>query len=291
MAELAAAVGKGRPNKPGDVKTVQALLNRNRLHLIPLRELKVDGTFDSVTDLSIRTFQQRVMGMATPDGIVAPKSQTHLALNAPPAARPAPSPRQQTTIGGLTEAEFVSAATRLKCETAAVKAVVKTELGVREAFDERGRPTILFERHKFYEFTAGKFAKSDPDICNKTSGGYGKFSEQYGKYERAEKLDKNAAMLSCSWGAFQIMGFNHKRAGYTSVDSFVTAMRESVKKQVSAFIAFIESDAAILKAIQKKDWATFAYRYNGEGYKSNNYDTKMATHYREFSGVNLSGSK
>ncbi len=98
-------------------------------------------------------------------------------------------------------------------------------------------------------------------------------------------------MLSCSWGAFQIMGFNYKRAGYASVEAFVSAMRDSIKKQVGAFIAFIESDAAILKAIQKKDWATFAYRYNGEGYKTNNYDTKMAAHYREFSGVNLVGGK
>ncbi len=182
MAELAAAVGKGRPNKPGDVKTVQALLNRNRLHLIPLRDLKVDGTFDSATDLSIRTFQQRVMKMGAPDGIVAPKGRTHLALIAPPPAAPAASPTRETTVGGLTEAEFVSAASRLKCETAAIKSVVKTELGVREAFDEQGRPTILFERHKFYEFTAGKYAQAHPDICNKSAGGYGKFSEQYGKY-------------------------------------------------------------------------------------------------------------
>ena len=38
-------------------------------------------------------------------------------------------------------------AARLGCETAAVKAVVETEVAIRGPYDSQGRPTILFERH------------------------------------------------------------------------------------------------------------------------------------------------
>lgn len=88
-----------------------------------------------------------------------------------------------------------------------------TEIGVRGAFHSEGRPTILFERHKFHLHTAGKYDVSNPEISNKLPGGYGLFSEQHPKLEKAKTLDKDAALKSASWGAFQIMGENLSRLG------------------------------------------------------------------------------
>ncbi len=122
----------------------------------------------------------------------------------------------------------------------------------------RGGHTILFERHKFHEFTAGKHDKAAPDLSNKVAGGYGNFGEQYGKLERATKLDKDAALKSTSWGAFQIMGFNHHAAGYPTVDAFVDAMKKSESNHLRAFVSFIKSNHALLSSLRKKDWPAFA---------------------------------
>lgn len=35
----------------------------------------------------------------------------------------------------------------------------------------------------------------------------------------------------------------------------------------------------MLQALKSKDWAEFAYRYNGEGYAANQYDIKLAEAY------------
>ncbi|MDD4881534.1 MAG: N-acetylmuramidase domain-containing protein [Gallionellaceae bacterium] len=70
----------------------------------------------------------------------------------------------------------------------------------------------MYERHYFHRLTNGKYSKKHPDISNSLSGGYGKFSAQYGKLERAFNLDPEAALKSASWGRFQIMGNNHQAA-------------------------------------------------------------------------------
>ena len=54
-----------------------------------------------------------------------------------------------------------------------------------EAFDESGRPRILFERHYFHRRTGGRHAATHPRISNARAGGYGQFSAQYGKLEEA----------------------------------------------------------------------------------------------------------
>lgn len=93
------------------------------------------------------------------------------------------------------------------------------------AFDDYGRPRILFERHYFPRLTQGRYDKRHPDISNSLAGGYGKFSAQYGKLERAYVLDAVAALESASWGRFQIMGSNYRDAGFVSVQEFVLAKR------------------------------------------------------------------
>lgn len=179
---------------------------------------------------------------------------------------------------GLSEADYAQAAATLGVETAAIKAVAEVETA-GEAFDDMGRPRILYERHYFHRFTKGRFDKSNPALSNKSAGGYGKFSAQYGKLEEAYKLDPTAALKSASWGRFQIMGSHYAVAGFASVQAFVDALTRSEAAHLRAFVAFVGANSTMKTALQKKNWAAFAKAYNGAGYAKNNYDSKMAEAY------------
>ncbi|NCP67612.1 DUF3380 domain-containing protein [bacterium] len=88
--------------------------------------------------------------------------------------------------------------------------------------------------------------------------------------------------LATSYGAFQIMGFNHEVAGFDSPQSMIDAMA-TPQGQLQAFAGFIESNPRIHNALRSHDWATFAHGYNGAGYRANRYDEKMAEAYSQFS--------
>ena len=88
--------------------------------------------------------------------------------------------------------------------------------------------------------------------------------------------------MATSYGAFQIMGFNHKVAGFESPQAMITAMK-TPQGQLQAFAGFIKSNPRIHTALQAHDWATFAHGYNGAGYRANRYDEKMAAAYNRYS--------
>ena len=95
-------------------------------------------------------------------------------------------------------------------------------------------------------------------------------------------IDPECGMKAASWGLFQIMGFNHAAAGHPDIHSFVDAMKKSEGEQLLAFARFAAADKAMLSALQAKDWAAFAERYNGRAYKKNNYDAKLANAYARY---------
>lgn len=178
----------------------------------------------------------------------------------------------------LTEAGFAAAAELLGCEVAAIKAVCEVE-APKGGFLDDDRVRILFERHKFHRFTGGIFSAEHSDISNKAPGGYGpEGAHQWARFSKAFALDPKAAMKSCSWGKFQIMGFNFASAGFDSLDTFVEAMKVSEDEQLKAFVAIVKS-FALTDELQRHDWAGFARGYNGENYKINRYDTKLAAAY------------
>ena len=146
-----------------------------------------------------------------------------------------------------------------------------------------GRPRILFERHYFHRLTSGRYDKKHGRISARLSGGYGKFSVQYAKLEEAYGLAPDAALRSASWGRFQIMGNNHRAAGFATVDAFVEAMMQSEVAQLNAFVSFVASDKTMLSALRRKDWAAFAKAYNGAGYRKNLYDEKLEAAYQRLS--------
>lgn len=182
----------------------------------------------------------------------------------------------------LTEDDYQQAAQKLNCEVAAIKAVSEVESGPHGAFLPSGDPVILFERHKFSKFTGGKYDQSNPGISNRKPGGYGQVSEQHGRYQEAAALDPDAAIQSCSWGRFQIMGFHWRDLGYPSLKDFVDAMYVSEGNHLDAFVRFVEHNG-LAPHLRNKNWAAFARGYNGENFRINKYDDKLAAAYKKHS--------
>ena len=92
MLSISASVGDGGVNLPGDVRTVQGLLNKftGQAGFAPLA---MDGKCGPMTKAAIRAFQGTVMGTGTPDGKVDPGFRTIKALNGTPSVAPtAPAP-------------------------------------------------------------------------------------------------------------------------------------------------------------------------------------------------------
>ena len=200
------------------------------------------------------------------------------------------------------------AAKKLGVELSVIRAVFQTETG-GQTYTKDGRIKILYERHYFSKFTHGKYNK-DRDISaptpfkgktHKEKGKevatpeidqYGNPSNQYRRFEKAKKLDEEAAYSSISYGSFQIMGSNYKDAGYKSAKEFGDAMFSADEdKMLDAFTNYISANHAMRKALLNHDWATFARLYNGPSYKDNKYDTKMAENYKIFSADPFKGYK
>ena len=174
----------------------------------------------------------------------------------------------------LTLQDYKDAAKLLNVDYKMILAIAKKEDKRGSGFNDDGMPIILFERHKFFQKTDGKYYAENPDICNPKPGGYGKYSEQHPKLDRAVKLNKKAALESASWGRFQIMGENWKDLSYKDIQQFVNAMYESELKHLEAFVRFIKFKK-IDVYMRAKNFQKIAELYNGKNYKINRYDTEL----------------
>lgn len=177
------------------------------------------------------------------------------------------------------------AAEKLGCAVAAVRAVIDVES--RGGIFPDGRPKILFERHYFSRLTKGEFNKSNPDISHPVWGGYKGGTAEYERLGRAVKLNRDAALRSASWGAFQIMGDNCKMCGFKDVEEFVKAMVAGEPQQLDAFVAFVRA-SGLDDELRRLDWRGFARGYNGPAYEKNNYHRKLAAAYEMH---NLGGAR
>lgn len=196
----------------------------------------------------------------------------------------------------LTKSDFDQAALKVGCEAAVLMAIAEVETGwkpgksgfitVPESKYEKAHvaPIILYERHVFSRLTKGKFDKSHPHLSNPKwmPGTYGPSATQHHKLQEASLLDRDAAMQSCSWGVFQLMGFNWKLMGYTNLQDFITEMYWSDKAQLDGLLRFL-TGSNLKGALVLKDWRLIAKIYNGDGYERNAYHTKLAASYKKFS--------
>ncbi|CAE6784806.1 hypothetical protein R69658_04245 [Paraburkholderia aspalathi] len=247
----------------GDVGDDVALLQKRLTRAgYPIPETHV---FDHATESAVMTLQ-RDRGLVI-DGIAGPK--TMIAL--PGVALPC----------HLTDADLVKAADALGVSVASIRAVNEVE-SRGQGFLPDGRPAILFERHVFYKrlkargLDADALAAKYPNIVSATPGGYMGKAAEYTRLAIAERIDRDAAHESASWGAFQIMGYHWKTLAYSSIDDFVSCMQRSEGDHLDAFVRFIAADTALLSALKGRKWAAFAKGYNGPDYARNLYDAKLA---------------
>src|SRR5690606_3053322 len=173
----------------------------------------------------------------------------------------------------LDDEAIEAAAKKIGCQVAAVRAVIDVES--RGGFLPDGRPKILFERHYFSRLTKRKFDAAAPDISHPKWGGYKGGAAEYERLARAIKLDRDAALRSASWGAFQIMGDNFRLCGFADVEAFVKAMVSGAPAQLDAFVSFIRK-TGLSDELIRRDWAGFARGYNGPAFRANKYDEKLA---------------
>jgi len=317
MKSISKAVGNLAPNLNHDVITIQRLLNDCIRNLVPCLPLDEDGDCGPITIGVIKSFQRRIMQMKKPDGRVDPGKGTIKKLNllgeskdadktvikdrvdhllvqvqnywVSPAGNETKLQDRQTAKSSksktLTESDFKNAATQLGVEVAIIKAVATVE-SAGGGFLTSGNPKVLFEGHWFSKLTKGIYDKKHPTISYPrwTKKHYRGGEKEFSRYQSAAQLDKTAAQKSTSWGKFQIMGFNHRKAGFADVGVFVKAMSESEGKQLIAFINFLKS-TKLDGYLKTKDWAKFAKRYNGPKYAENKYDIRLKQAYEAFSST------
>lgn len=185
----------------------------------------------------------------------------------------------------LTENDIQRAADELQVQPAAVRVILAVE-APRGGFQDDGQVCILFEPHKFSQYTGGRFDKSHPDLSYPVWGTrpYGKYSEQHRRLQQAVALDRDAALEATSWGIPQILGRNWKKVGCISLQDFINRMHRSEGAQLDLMVNFIKSDPELLSALRRLDWNTVARKYNGTAYAKNAYHTKLAAEFKKAGG-------
>lgn len=184
--------------------------------------------------------------------------------------------------GTLTHVNFETAAKRLNCEPAALKAVAEVE-APQGGFLPDGRPRILFEAHIFSKLTGHRFDDSHPEISSpKWNQKLYKGSQgEWDRLSEAVTISRKAALMSASWGKFQILGRNYGECGFETIEEFVNAQKESEERQLEVFVDLI-LEWELDDELQRHDWAEFARIYNGKSYRANQYDVKLAAAYKKF---------
>lgn len=254
-------------------RSLAVLTLQKKLNTVIGAKLYVDGDYGPGTARAVRTYQLRIGLVA--DGIAGTK--TLAALN------------NEDTSKMLSQSDIERAAKDLGADVEAVMAVNLVE-SVGSGFLDH-RPAILFERHVFVrrlldhgvdQAGIDQLIATLPNIVNTRPGGYAGGTAEYQKLSTAQRIHHAAALESCSWGAFQIMGYHWQTMGYDSVAQFVGRVHISEGEHLDAFVRFIKADPALHKALKAKSWKQFARLYNGPAYAQNLYDVKMARAYSQF---------
>jgi hypothetical protein len=253
--------------------------------------LQVNGIFDSLTETAVKDFQ--LTNSLVSDGQVYTKTWIRL-INS-----------SKVNLNSMDkkfmkEDDLVKTANELGVELAAIKAVNEVESGGR-GFLVTGLPKILFEGHVFWRELANRGINPETRVLGNENVLYKKWTKKFyvggkGEWERLNKAIAmakptesgettkaiaEAAYASASYGCFQIMGNHFKSLGYPNIVKFLADMKHSEGRQLKILGKFLTVNNMVNDLKQKK-WASFALKYNGSGYKANQYDLKLAAAYKKY---------
>ncbi len=190
----------------------------------------------------------------------------------------------------LTDGDFVHLAKKHGIDEALLRAVNQVEARGKGSHSS-GALVCLYEPHIAWRHTSGAVRSK-----LKAAGlAYSKWKR--GNYPKTSfsRIDKCAAIageevaaLATSWGLGQIMGFNHKAAGFETALGMVRWFAHSEANQLEGMIRFIKANKKMLAAMRaavpgdKESWRPFARPYNGAGYAKHNYHGRLANAHRDW---------
>lgn len=273
-------------SKGDDVRHLQTLLSNKGFKGKNDQALIIDGYFGDNTEFAVLNFQRHASLVV--DGLVGTKTMQALTED------------YSNSDKFLKDEDYQKASVRLGVSELTIRVFGAVE-GAGVGFLKDGRPKILFERHRMYRYLSEKYGESFakqkmqqyPHIVNTASGGYQGGTAEYIRLELAKSIDQECALMSASWGQFQIMGENWKNLGYESVQQFVDEQFESESKQLDAFIRFIEwksgtiagKKVKLIDALKKEDWHAVFTLYNGANYKKLGYQAKFQKHFDRLESI------
>jgi hypothetical protein len=171
---------------------------------------------------------------------------------------------------------------KINIDPALAVAVIATESG-GQASGAAGRMTIRFENHLFWYYWGkdnsgayNQLFEFDPTVkwrghkYRPNSGSvwldvHTNQDSEYAALVVARNLNNVAALGAISMGLVQILGSNFAACGYPSVEAMFNSFSAEPRNQLIGFFNFIAHDPAKVTAMQQKDYAAFATRYNGGG--------------------------
>lgn len=145
-------------------------------------------------------------------------------------------------------------------------AFIEVESGGK-GFDERtGKIILQLEPHIFSKATG--IPRSTSNQYKWDENKVDVQSKEWEAFNDAFKINPEEAMKATSWGLPQIMGFNHKQAGYASVGAMLDDFKAGELAQVLALIRFITANPKLYKAVLEGDYETVASCYNGSQHRA-----------------------
>ena len=190
------------------------------------------------------------------------------------------------TAPAITEQELQTIAEQLgDKDTKRIKAVALVESNGSGWFDS-GLPKILWERHKFWEWTTN-VNRVVSWFANPQYGGYTMDANKNGINDSWEKLslaigkDPVAALSAISIGKFQVLGRYYRKCGYNHPIEMLYAASRDEYAHYAMLRDYILNVAKLKEAFlalstNPNDNRTFARGYNGKAYERYGYHIKLA---------------
>ena len=152
--------------------------------------------------------------------------------------------------------------TKTKLQLPRLLAFIEVESGGR-GFDEKtGKIMLQFEQHIFSKATG--IPRSTLNQYTWDENKVDVQSKEWEAFNEAFKINPEEAMKATSWGLPQIMGFNHKQAGYESVGAMLDDFKTGELAQVVGLIRFISANPKLYKGVLEGDYETVSSIYNGK---------------------------